>query len=167
MIEPDLPDKDAVLEYAACLIEDIGLEAFAGCMARRKRDREDAALRAQAARETRRLCAEQIRAMKSRHDLDAKTVLRRLAGLSEDHCHAMYLIDAWPLAWKGWLDIKCIIRCNDNSILPYTEYRIELTEHGHRMLAESTQNPDADDRTTALPVENIRPSADMESWRDV
>jgi hypothetical protein len=72
--------------------------------------------------------------MKARRDLDAVAVLRHLAELSLDHRHDGSLIDAWPLAWKGWVDIDCTIRCNSNWLPPQTTYRITLTDKGRAVL---------------------------------
>ena len=46
------------------------------------------------------------------------------------------LVDAWPLAWKGWLDITATIKCNSNWVPPETVYRIELTDKGRQVLVE-------------------------------
>jgi hypothetical protein len=62
-------------------------------------------------------------------------VLQRLADLPSDTTHDMYLRDAWPLAWKGWLNIDCTVRCTDNILPPRVEFRITLTEKGRAVLA--------------------------------
>ena len=134
MIQPEFTNADDVLEYAARLIEDASLLDLRGIMAKRKRDREDADLRFRTIQETRAEMARHIRAMKSRPDLDARSVLARLAALPASGRHDMELRDAWPLAWKGWLNIKCIVICNSNSVPPETEYRIELTDLGRGIL---------------------------------
>lgn len=133
---PDFSDADAVLEYAAQLCEEMFVEEIAGIAARKKRDREDAALRSNTVKATRLRCAAHIRAFKSRHDLDARAVLCRFADLSDEHDHVAHLHDAWPLAWKGWCTIECRIVCNDNSIPPRTQYRIRLTDKGRAVLNE-------------------------------
>lgn len=138
MITPDFADTDSVLEYAAQLVEEGSFADLAGILSKRKRDREDAELRRKTKDETRKECAEFIRAFKSRRDLDALIVLRNLSELADDsYEHSMRLIDAWPLAWKGWLNITCKIRCNSNSVPPEAEYRIEITNKGREVLAES------------------------------
>lgn len=138
MITSDFADMDEVLEYAARLIEEQSFQDLAGILARRKRDREDAELRRKATAETRRACARHIRSFKNRPELDAKSVLRDLSELGPDDPHSMHLLDAWPLVWKGWLNINCTIRCN--SIIPsMTEYRIEITERGRAVLAEAAE----------------------------
>jgi hypothetical protein len=138
MIAPEFADADSVLEYAAQVVERDSFADLAGIAARRKRDREDAALRRQTREETREECAESIRACKSRRDRDAVAVLRDLAELPRDRCqHGIRLLDAWPLAWKGWLNINCTIQCNSNSVPPETDYWIEITDAGRAVLAKA------------------------------
>ena len=134
---PEFADRDDVLEYAAQLIEQASLLDIIGIAAKRKRGREDAELRMKAREELRTEMADLIRTNKSRTDKDARSVLRHLADLSSDQRHDMYLIDAWPLAWKGWLNINCIHRCNSNWVPPQVEYRIEITDEGRKVLAAS------------------------------
>lgn len=136
MIDQDFKNADEVLEYAAQLIEETDLTDMAGVWAKRKRVREDAQLRLETAQGIRRRCAEHVRAMKNRPDLSPIATLRNLAEAKEEHLgHALYLKDAWPLAWKGWVDIECIMRTNSNSIPPETSYRIVLTDKGREVLA--------------------------------
>lgn len=136
MMTPDFHDADAVLEYAAQLVEKGSFADLAGVFSKRKRDREDAELRRKTKLETRKECAEFIRAFKSRRDLDPVSVLRSLAELGEyDHC--IHVVEAWPLAWKGWLNITCATLCNSNSVPPKTTYRIELTDKGRKILADA------------------------------
>lgn len=136
MIQPEAgASVDEVLEYAAQLIEEESFADLAGIFAKRKRAREDADLRYRTIQQTRADCARHIRAMKSRRDLDALAVLRRIAELKDDYRHDMHLRDAWPLAWKGWVDITATLRCNSNSVPPEVEYRIRLTDEGREVLA--------------------------------
>lgn len=132
------PD-DATLEFAAQLIEDASATDLRGIYSRRKRDRELAALRAEARAECRREMAHHIRAFKCRRDLDATAVLARIAeeiALGRDG--VISLVDAWPLAWKGWLTIDMRVRCNSNSIPPSTSFQIELTDEGRAELHRPT-----------------------------
>lgn len=131
---PDSPDTDAVLEYAAQLCEEMMVEEVAGMGAKKKRVREDAALRSSAIRKTRQQCAAHIRAFKSRRDLDATAVLARIAELKPGQRHDMELGSAWPLAWKGWVKIECRVDMTGNSIPPGTEYTITLTDRGRKVL---------------------------------
>lgn len=138
MIEMPPPgDRDAILEFAASLIEEDDILDCLGIAARRKRDREDAELRTRAAKEERRRCAARIRAFKSRRNLDAIHILRTLAGLDKESWaeHSIHLIYAWPLAWRGLVNIECVIVCNSNNI-PW--FRIVLTEAGHSALREAS-----------------------------
>ena len=142
LIQPENVN-DETLEYAARLIEEPNISELFGHFGqswpkgtRRKRKTADQDLALRVAERVRRNAAEFIRAMKSRPDLDARQALRDIADdLSHGLRHEGHLVDAWPLAWKGWLDIKCIIRCNSNSIPPETEYRIELTDTGREIIA--------------------------------
>lgn len=147
-VTPDFADSDAVLEYAARLVEEGSFADLRGIWSKRKRDREDAELRRQTKEETRKECAEFIRAFKSRRDLDAVNVLRKISEQS-DTAYSIHLIDAWPLAWKGWLNIYCTVKCNSNCLPPETIYRIELTDEGRALLAQEAPPSDDRDRLTA------------------
>lgn len=135
-IEQEFLNADDALEYAARLIEETDINDWAGIWAKRKRDREDAGLRFRTAKEVRARCAAHIRAMINRPDLNPVEILRDLADAKEGHLgHARHLRDAWPLAWKGWVNIECTIKCNSNSIPPETSYCIVLTDKGREVLA--------------------------------
>lgn len=139
MIQQDFESADEILEYAAKLIEETDFSDLAGVLAKKKRDREDAELRLKTSGDVRRRCAAHIRAMKARPDMGPVGTLRRLADLPSDNYmgHVMHLRDAWPLAWKGWLDIQCIIKTNSNGVPPETEYRIVITDRGRDVLREN------------------------------
>lgn len=140
MIQQDFESADEILEYAAKLIEDTDISDWAGAWAKKKRDREDAELRMKTAGEVRKRCADHIRAMKKRPDLGPVETLRKLSELPTDSYmgHVMHLREAWPLAWKGWVDINCILKCNSNGIPPESEYRIILTDKGRGILAAAS-----------------------------
>jgi hypothetical protein len=129
--------SDETLEYAAMLIEEASFTDLRGIAAKRKRDREDAELRYKTIQETRQECASLIRAFKNRPELSPVSVLRDLSELSPDGDHAPHLRDAWPLAWKGWVNIECRVICNSNWVPPESHYRIILTERGKAKLAEA------------------------------
>lgn len=132
---PDFKDTDAVLEFAAQLVEEGSFADLAGIWSKRKRDREDAELRRKTKEETRAECARFIRAFKSRDDLDPVNVLREFAeGDGQENAHRLDLIRAWPLAWKGWLNIEAIMKCNSNCVPPETRYRVTLTDDGRAVL---------------------------------
>lgn len=143
LIQPENVN-DETLEYAARLIEEPDISELFGHFGRswpkgtrRKRKTEDQELALRVAERVRRSAAAFVRAMKNRPDLSARQTLRDIAGdLSRDFRHEVHLADAWPLAWRGWLDIKCIIRCNSNVIPPETEYRIEITDEGRKVITE-------------------------------
>jgi hypothetical protein len=132
------PDKvcDETLEYAAQLVETPHFLELRGVMAKRKRAREDAELRRKTWEEFRTETASYLRAMKTRPELSAASALARIA---EHGCHG-HLVDAWPLAWKGWLNIYAVVRCNSNGVPPETEYRVELTDKGRVVLARELGN---------------------------
>lgn len=138
---PDFKDTDAVLEYAAQLVEEGSFTDLAGIWSKRKRDREDAELRRKTKEETRVECARFIRAFKSRRDLDAVNVLREFAENDGQEDRHFGLIEAWPLAWKGWLDIEAIVKCNSNCHPPETRYRITVTDAGRKALADGEAVP--------------------------
>lgn len=144
------PVSDEALEYAAQLIEQSSLLDIAGIWAKRKRAREDAALRMRSREELRAEMAAHLRAMKSRPDLDADAVLERVVEWSAKSDFGMCLTEAWPLAWKGWLNIEATILCNSNSIPPQTRYSITLTDRGEKVIAERRA------RLTAACPENAR-----------
>lgn len=131
----DFVPDDATLEYAARLIEESSLLDMRGCLAENRAGQLEFAIQLEAREETRKDCAEHIRAMKARPELDARAVLARIASEIEgSRPHDMLLVDAWPLAWKGWLTIEARIKCNSNSVPPVAVYRIELTDKGRQIL---------------------------------
>ncbi len=136
MTPPVGPGTDAVLEYAARLIEDMHFSDLAGIHAKRKRDREDAAVRVAAIEATRKECARHIRAFKARRDLDVETILKRIAALKPGRRHDAELREAWPLAWKGLVKIEATISVACNSVPPDTHYTISLTDKGRTLIAE-------------------------------
>lgn len=125
---------DATLEWAAQEIEQGSLLDLRGIMAPRKRDREDAELRMAARRDLRKELAEHLRAFKSRRDLDARETLKRVVERSNESDCGIALDDAWPLAWKGWINIHATILCNSNQIPPETQYSVTLTDRGREIL---------------------------------
>lgn len=137
MLEQDFKNADEILEYAARLIEESSIEDWAGAWAKRKRVREDSDLRYKTAQEVRASCAKHVRAMKARPDLSPIATLRYIAEAKEGHGgHVHLLRDAWPLAWKGWVNIECTVKCNDNCIPPETVYRIVVTDKGRAVLTD-------------------------------
>lgn len=137
-----MTERDQILEAAALAIEEPSLSDLAGMLSRTKKGQREYEIRRAAIVESRRRCAEIIRAMKSGRGLDPLEQLRRLATLPADGPHHdLYLVDAWPLAWKGWLTIECTIVCNSNSCPPETRYRIALTDAGRAMIADGENVP--------------------------
>jgi hypothetical protein len=134
MIRPE-NISDETLEYAAQVAERDSLLDVSGIMARRKRQREDASLRMRVRREQRAEIATNIRALMNRPELSAISVLAQLAALPEDRGHDDRLMDAWPLAWRGWVKIVATISCTSNWVPPEIHYRILITERGREALA--------------------------------
>lgn len=133
MDKPVLKTADEAMEYAARLIEDVSLLDFRGIASKRKRDREDAELRLQTAREVRAACASHIRAFINRPDLEPRAILQRV----RDGENAAWLMqDVWPLAWRGLVRIEAHVVCNSNQVPPETYYTVALTERGERFLSE-------------------------------
>ena len=131
-----MSDRDEILEAAALEIEAPSLLDIVGILSRTKKGQREYELRHKAILDTRRRCAEIIRAMKSGRGLDPMTQLRRIAELEPgSRNHDLHLVDAGPLAWKGLVNIECRLRCNGNSVPPETHYEITLTEDGKAALA--------------------------------
>lgn len=133
-----MSERDDVLEKAALHVESLDIMEVAGIGAKRKRAREDAALRGQTIRETRVRIAREIRSLKERRDGDAVSILRRIKTLPAGYRHDLYLREAWPLAWMGLLDITATIKTNSNCVPPETEYRIVLTDKGRSLIEGET-----------------------------
>lgn len=131
-----MKDHDDILETAARLIEEPCLLDMAGILTRTKKGQREFEIREKATMSERSRCAELIRAMMSGKGLDPITTLRQIADLPADSLkHNLYLVSAWPLAWKGWLNIECTVICNSNSSPPETKYTIKLTDEGRSILA--------------------------------
>ena len=133
-----MTERDEILEAAALEIEEPEFMDLRGALSPTKKGQREYEIRSAAIDETRKSCARVIRAMKSGNGLDPMEQLRRIAAISPDsRQHELYLKSAWPLAFKGWLNIECRIRCNSNSVPPETEYRIELTDKGRAALSST------------------------------
>jgi hypothetical protein len=129
--------RDVVLEWAARRIEAGSFSDLRGVAAKRKRDREAAQMRIETAKEVRAEAAALLRAFISRSDLDVRSILAEIAGLDPDKRHDRLLTGAWPLAWKGLVDIECRVLCNSNQMPPPVNYRITLTERGRAMIEKA------------------------------
>lgn len=128
-------NRDEILEAAALEIEGSSLLDMSGAWSKTKKGQREYEARMKAVYGERKRCADIIRAMKSGSGLDPIERLRQIAELPQDHRQDLYLTDAWPMAWKGWLDIECRIKLNSNSAPPQSEYRITLTDEGRAILA--------------------------------
>ncbi len=143
-------DIDALLESLAMEVEETSLRDHQGVLAKRKRDREDANLRAETMRSERAYIAEFIRSKKSNRARDAVMVLRDISERSSyAPPHDAMLSDAWPLALHGWLDIFCVVRCTANEIPPPTHYSITITDLGRKVLASARTGSTHQRRDTA------------------
>ena len=135
MIAPDKLDA-ATLEWALELIEKPSPLDFIGTGSRRKRDREDAALRMRVREEQRGEIAARIRRVAASGAFDPADLLLRIARqIERGESGAVLLPRAWPLAWRGWLTITAQIHCASNSLPPLAEYRVEITDRGREVLA--------------------------------
>ena len=141
MMTPELRAfRDQVLEEAALSAERVSLEDLQGVLARRKRDREDANLRYETAKKVRAEFAQRLRNMKSAPNLNPLVILQQISEAPEEQ-HTIYLTRAWPLAWKGWVNIYAVLKTNDNCLPPETTYRIVLTDEGREALAALSPTP--------------------------
>lgn len=139
-------ERDEILEAAALSIEEPSLVDLYGALSSTKKGQREYEIRRAAIEDSRRRFAGTIRAMKSGQGLDPITQLRRIAEFPPDsRRHELHLVEAWPLAWKGWLDIQCTIRCNCNTVPPETRYRIELTDEGRAALTSAQPSEGASD----------------------
>lgn len=127
--------RDDILEEVAQWVERQSILSIAGIFARKKRDREDAMLRAETDRKVRATIAEEIRWMKTRRARDAKQIVRELAELGEFD-HALHLRDGWKMASLGYARVDVIIDATSNQVGPPTTYRISLTDKGRDLIAE-------------------------------
>jgi hypothetical protein len=128
--------KDDILESAARLIEEPSLTDLMGALAKTKKAKIQYDMRMEATLKERERCAGVVRAMMDGKGLDPITQLRRIAEIPPDSPrHELHLVEAWPLAWKGWLTIECRINCGSNHVPPETAYLITLTDEGKAALA--------------------------------
>lgn len=127
--------RDEILESAALAIEEPSLTDLVGALSRTKKGQREYEFRREVIVACRKRSAEIIRAMKSGRGLDPLTQLRKIAE-ADARQHDLYLNDAWPLAWKGWLTIECVMVCNGNSVPPETNFRITLTDAGRVALTD-------------------------------
>lgn len=137
--------RDEILEEIALYIEGRQFRDFASTLSRRKRDREDADLRARVALDERTILAREVRGMKGDDRYDPVRILQRIAshdGEKYPRGYQIFLTEAWPLVWKGLVNIYAEIKCNSNSLPPETCYRIEITEHGRDLLSSATTTTD-------------------------
>jgi hypothetical protein len=130
---------DATLEFAArFIVESTSISEDFPRRLKRKRDREDLALKLKTMAELRESLAAKLPEVKKRDNVSPTQILRGIAddiGSSHYLGDVIHLVDAWPLAWRGWLTIESRIKCNSNSIPPRVSYHIELTDKGREVLA--------------------------------
>lgn len=134
--------RDTILEEAALRIESAiasVLDDIPRRALRRRREREDAALRADVVRETRRRCAIEIRRLKADWRSDPVEVLRVIAAdIATSAPHDFSLMRAWPLAWQGLLVIEAVTTVVGNTVPPpTTEWRITITDAGRELMAKA------------------------------
>jgi DNA-binding MarR family transcriptional regulator len=127
--------RDDILEEVAQWVERFDLLSYAGIISRKKRDREDAALRVKVTEDLRKKIAAEVRWMKTRRDRDAKQIVQDLSELG-DFNHVLHLRDGWKMASLGYVRIKVIIDATSNQVGPPTEYKITLTDKGRELIAD-------------------------------
>lgn len=74
-----------------------------------------------------------VRSFKSDGGNNPLEQLRRISDASDVRREQM-LVDAWPLAWRGLVDISVEIKCNSNQHPPPTKYTISITDRGRELL---------------------------------
>lgn len=131
-----MSERDDILEEVAQWVERQSILSIAGIFARKKRDREDAMLRAETDKKVRETIAEEIRWMKGRRDRDAKAIVRELSELDPEMNHVMHLRDGWKMAALGCAHVEVRILATSNQVGPPIEYRITLTDKGRELIAE-------------------------------
>jgi hypothetical protein len=139
MIKPEFATPDDALEYAAQLVEEMHFGDLRGIMAKKKRDREDAALRVDTIKKTRKEMAAHIRAFKDRPDLSLVTLLREaenLCGVGLDDS-IILARGGWQLASKGWVKVTMTAECTTNQIPPPVHFEVRITDKGRTVLAEA------------------------------
>lgn len=138
LVRPDDISSDAwdrVLEAVAVELEGLNLLDIMGVAAKKKRAREDAAVRMKAREEQRQELIRHLRAMKNRPDLGVDSILKEIhERKTPPGGDVLLLRDAWPLAWKGLVDIECYITCTGGFIPPETRYRVTLTNKGRERI---------------------------------
>jgi hypothetical protein len=130
---------EKTLELAARVAEEPSVHEEFPERHRRKREREDQELRLMVIAATRAEIASDLRAVIGRDNLSPKQTLKIIAdNLGGNHYlgDVMHLVDAWPLAWRGWLRIEARIKCNSNCIPPEISYYIDITDKGREILGD-------------------------------
>lgn len=132
VIEEDL--CAATLEWAARKIEDPDFLDMGGTGAKKKRTREDAELRMATRIALKKELAALLRAFKNRDDLAPRAILREILEAPAGRM-ALLVRDAWPLAWKGLVDIRVSMEITQRSIPQRADYIITLTDKGRALLS--------------------------------
>lgn len=139
---PSAFDRDAIIMEVAGWVEELDLLEIHGLLAKRKRDREDAALRIETSERVRKRAAETIRArMKNRVGDPGEFLADVKAGRFNKNYTGYTIREAIALADIGLL--RVCVRTQiagpwNNQVGSHPEYTFELTEDGEKFLAEVT-----------------------------
>lgn len=135
--------RDEILMEVASWVEEGDLRDFVGICAKRKRDREDAALRMETAKVVRAQLAKMIRGRMENKVGDPIDFLKCVqAGGYEKFYTGHTLRQAFALADKGLLLIFAETQVggpHTNTVGGYTKYNIGLTEKGIAYLAQGIE----------------------------
>lgn len=140
---PSAEDRDAILLEVAGWVEESDLRDLQGVWAKRKRDREDAALRLETSKAVRSRLASMIRGRMENKVGDALEFLSDVkAGRYERMLTGHTLREAIALANKGLLKVTVETQIAgpwNNTIGGNTEYHIQVTEKGEVVLASAIE----------------------------
>lgn len=140
---PSACDRDAILMEVAGWVEEMDLLAISGIMHRRKRVREDAALRIKTSDEVRARMADMIRGRMENKVGDPLDFLSGLKAGRYARCYTGFdLREAIALADKGLLSVSVVTQIAgpwNNTVGGNTEYSIKLTDEGEQFLASGIE----------------------------
>jgi hypothetical protein len=136
-------DRDAILMEVAGWIEEGDISSLPGILNKRKRVREDAALRIQTSKEVRARMARMIRGRMENKVGDPVDFLKDVqAGDHDRHYTGFTLRQAIALADRGLLTVVAMTQVAgpwNNTVGGKTEYQIRLTEKGEKFIADADE----------------------------
>lgn len=136
-------DRDAILLEVAGWIEEGDFIALAGIMGKRKRIREDAALRIETSKDVRRRMADMIRGRMQNKVGQPEEFIRDVkAGRYDKMYTAFDVRAAIALADKGFLKVEVVSQIAgpwNNTVGGQTAYRFSVTDKGEALLAQAIE----------------------------